>query len=88
MPVITSITNYKTSRDYELLFELMQKSSIICIVDFQGSRDVAQTLCGDGDYQISARGIGYLWADTREEFLEFCKMINVEFVVPTIEVKS
>jgi hypothetical protein len=35
MTVVRAITEYSTSRDYELLFELMQKSSIICIVDFK-----------------------------------------------------
>jgi hypothetical protein len=82
MTVVRAITNYNTSRDYELLFELMQKSSIVCIVDYNFARDVAQTLCKCGDYQICARGIGYLWAENKEEFLKYCEMYNVEFVVP------
>jgi hypothetical protein len=82
MPVVRAITGYTTSQDYELLFELMQKSSIVCVVDFQGCRDVAQTLCRDGDYQICVRGHGYLWTDDKDEFIRFCSLINVEFVVP------
>lgn len=88
-----SITAYQTSRDYEKLFELMQKSSIICIVDYLGldssrdahiSRDVAQTLCRKEDYQISARGIGYIWAETKEDFVNQCARYNVEFIAPNL----
>ena len=82
MTVVRAITNYNTSRDYELLFELMQKSSIVCIVDYNFARDVAQTLCREGDYQICVRGMGYIWTDKKEEFLKDCKAYNVEFVVP------
>lgn len=89
--MIHKISGYATSKDYELLFELMQKVSVICIIDYRSSdhtspsRDISQTLCGDDQYQIEARGIGYLWADNKEEFLKYAEMQNVEFIVPNIK---
>lgn len=89
MAVIRNVTEYQLSRDYDLLFELMHKSSIICIVDCDftkgdSCRDVAQTLCreGGGDYLISCRGTGYVWAEDKEDFVRQCKISNLEFILP------
>lgn len=68
MATIFTISGYKTSRDYERLADAMQRQSIICVVDYgKDCRDVAHTLWspsndGNGVWQLSARGIGYIYA--------------------------
>lgn len=84
---------YVTSRDYERLFELAQKTPVICIVDFRwqdgdATRDIACTLfhvCHDDSntYQIGARGISYVYAWEREDFVRHCAKYNVEWLEPT-----
>jgi hypothetical protein len=34
--------------------------------------------------EISARGIGYFWAENKEDFIRGCMMYNVDFLLPTI----
>ena len=83
---MSAIHEYPVSRDYNLLYELAQTKCVICIVDFQGCRDVAATLVRRNDYgsetDISARGIGYVASVNIEEFLMQCKRLNVEFLNP------
>lgn len=90
---IHAISGYKTSRDYERLWELAQKASVICIVDmifYDGgapSRDVAHTLFrAGGKYgpvcELSARGIGYIFGDGKDDFVAQCAHHNVEFIEP------
>jgi len=77
---------YNVSRDYNLLYELAQTKCVVCIVDFQGCRDVAATLVRRNDYgsetDISARGICYVASVNIDEFLMQCKRLNVEFINP------
>jgi hypothetical protein len=80
---------YSGSRDYELLADLAAKASILCIVDFEGLRDVARTNYmrrGDQElWQVSARGMGYITAFNRADFIALCGHRNVEFMVPTAD---
>lgn len=91
MNVINLETNrYKTSRDYERLWQLAQETSVICIVDYNWrdgaiSRDIASTICHDGDgktIQISCRGICYVGPsyEGKERFISACTKYNVEFI--------
>ena len=85
MDTVRNIEGYKTSRDYKELFEMMTKASVVCVVDYGETgrcRDVAHTLFRDGVYQISARGISYVCAETLEEFIKQCESDNVEFIPP------
>lgn len=93
MNVINLETNrYKTSRDYDRLYELAQETSVICIVDYNWrdgaiSRDIASTICLGGDektIQISCRGICYIGPayDGKETFIRHCAKYNVEFIEP------
>ena len=92
MDTIFAITGYPVLRDYDLLAFLMQRQSVICIVDYgkEGDiRDVGHTLWspsgdGAGVWQLSARGIGYIYAFSREQFLAECAAANVEFIVPKL----
>jgi len=66
----------------------------MCIVDYKFTadgteynfRDVGQTVYfeknGNGTWQISSRGNGYLTAFTEEEFIALCDILHVEFIKP------
>jgi len=88
MTTIFQIGGYDTSRDYEQLADLMQKQSVICIVDYERDcRDVAHTLWspshdGEGVWQLSARGITYIYGFNREDFIKQCQSRNVEIIFP------
>jgi hypothetical protein len=82
------VSGYQTSKDYERLADLMQKQSVICMVDYgKDCRDVAHTLwlpseSNDGFWQLSARGIGYVYGTSRQEFIAQCQKHNVEVIFP------
>lgn len=90
---ITSDHGYETSRDYELLAGLMQKTGVVCFIDHTWSdgavtRDIAATVFagtigGDEIYDISCRGTSYCYSFNRQMFLECCQKYNVEFIIPT-----
>ena len=77
---------YSGSRDYTQLAELACADSIICIVDYEGHRDIARTNYmrrGDQEmWSVSARGIGYITAFSREDFISLCNHRNLEFIMP------
>jgi len=71
---------YSVSRDYAALYEMAQSQSVVCFVDYHECRDVACTLVRRGDIEIGARGIGYVWATSKGEFVLQCRRLNVEFI--------
>lgn len=89
---IHQVEGYTTSKDYALLARLARTSSVICIVDYLSGgrdtvlRDVGHTLFQPGNptevFQISARGISYIYAFNEAEFIASCKTNNVEFLEP------
>ena len=90
-PEVIALTNhrYKTSRDYDRLFELAQETSVICIVNYQWhdgevSRDIAATHHNGRSGQISCRGVCYVgpWDNDKETFIRHCAKYNVEFIEP------
>ncbi|GAF78774.1 unnamed protein product [marine sediment metagenome] len=85
---IREITGYKTSRDYIKLYELAQTQSIICMCNFgEGrARDICRTIFDGNLMEISARGTGYVGAETIKAFIKQCKRYDVEWVLP--EAKS
>lgn len=84
----TLAATYSGSRDYALLAELACADSIICIVDYEGHRDIARTNYmrrGDQEmWSVSARGIGYITAFSQKDFISLCEHRNLEFIVPPI----
>ncbi len=94
MDTIYQISGYDVSADYDRLADEMQKRSLICIVDYEGDlRDVAHTIWspskdGNGTWQLSARGITYIYAFSREEFLLRCSQYHVEVLMPNDEMTS
>lgn len=77
---------YTGSRDYAQLARLAREASILCIVDFQGQRDVARTNYmrrrGQEMWSVSARGMGYITAFNEADFISLCKHSNLEFIAP------
>lgn len=83
------ISGYCSSKDYALLAELSRTQSVICIVDYNpGLRDVARTFYrahGEEEHwSVSARGISYIEAFNRKEFLALCVHRNLEFILPAV----
>jgi hypothetical protein len=77
---------YTGSRDYEQLADLAVQASILCIVDYDGHRDVARTNYMQRRDQelwsVSARGISYVTAFNRADFIALCAHRNLEFIAP------
>ena len=90
---VFEISGYSLSREYDKLANEMQVRSIICIVDYHGDcRDVAHTLWspspdGNGFWQLSARGISYISAFSREDFIKQCVCANVEVLMPITNIE-
>ncbi len=84
--MIRDITGYQVSRDYEALADLMQAQSVVCTVRYGNTcRDVAHTVCDGRAFRISARGIGYVDAIGREDFIKQCTADDVEWLRPVAE---
>jgi hypothetical protein len=89
--MIVPYASYQTSRDYCKLWELAQMASIICIVDRDlgkpnTCRDIAR-ITHSLDWspkvvQVGARGIGYVWAESIEEFIAQCQVRRLEWLIP------
>ena len=89
--MIVPLANYSTSRDYRRLWELAHDHSIVCVVDYlpgipDTCRDIAATRHSkewDPDVvQVSSRGIGRIWAESIEQFIEGCEHYNLEWLQP------
>jgi hypothetical protein len=79
---------YTFSKDYEKLWELSRKGSVLCYADYEWGfgevcRDVCRTKVFDSVTQISARGICYVYANSREDFLSQCEALHIEWLLPT-----
>jgi hypothetical protein len=91
MDTIFELKGYENNRDYERLADIMQTQSVVCIVDYmKDCRDVAHTIWspsedGRGIWQLSARGIGYVYAWGREDFICKCRHLNVDIIFPNAE---
>lgn len=92
MRELNKIKGYHTSRDYRQLVFLMRSQSVICFVDYKDSiRDLAKTMFqfnSNPDFyawQIVNRGIVYIYASNIGDFIRECEILNVEFIVPDLE---
>jgi len=90
---IRNVTGYKTSTDYERLWDLAQEQSVVCITDIVFSdgytlRDVCQTLGGKGRVELSCRGTCYIYANEKREFAASCRQRHVEWIVPNTKHNS
>jgi hypothetical protein len=82
---------YATSRDYARLAELAKAHSVICILTHREYRDVARTTymrteSGMEMWQVSGRGIGYVWTDDLDDFARECEKVELEFIEPSSKV--
>lgn len=89
-----ALAAYPTSRDYAELWRRAQRESLLCIVDWQECRDVAQTIVTFIDepellsLQVSGRGTCYLHAESPEELAANAARINLEWIVPPSDEKK
>jgi hypothetical protein len=87
--VVKDSSGYAGSRDYARLAELAKVTSVICIVDFEDMRDVAQTIyTGDSRFDcwyVSARGHCYASSTDLKSFIARCTKVNLEFLEPDME---
>lgn len=83
--------DYITSKDYEKLFQLVQKQRVICIVTYTNNiKDICASsiLTTEDRISISCRGTGYIEAfpydgkTTKEDFLKQCEDYKLEFIDP------
>lgn len=90
MTAINQIDESNFSDDYTQLVELMKVRSRVCVVDYSyrddgdpPTRDIAKTIFSGTDrpiYQVSARGMGYLWAENEKDFIDQCQKYNLKFL--------
>ena len=82
MPNLHRIEGYPLSRDYDRLAELVTKSSIACSVDLikTAARSPARIIVPlQGPGWSPANGIGYIWASIREDFVQQCERLHLEY---------
>jgi len=97
MTIIRDITGYAVSRDYAKLYEMAQKQSVVCVVDYRNfhddpiTREVARTHCvpsenrpGESITQVSSRCITHVYACNAEGFIKQCQPLNLEWLVPNV----
>ena len=77
---------YTISQDHAMLYELALIQPVVCFLDYgpgvSKCRDVAITQYLSKIMEISVRGMSYIWADKKADFLDQCMWLNVEFVLP------
>jgi len=77
---------YTISQDHAMLYDLALVQPVVCFLDYgpgvSKCRDVAITQHSCGIMQISVRGMSYIWADKKADFLDQCMWLNVEFILP------
>ena len=89
--MIVPYAKYQTSRDYRKPWELAHIASILCIIDMERGklgtcREIARTNhspdCSLDLVQVGARGIGYVWAESIDEFIAQCQASRLEWLIP------
>lgn len=79
---------YRTKTNYAELWGLAQRESVICILDTSyaysegASQDIARTLWNGQLMAVGARGIGYINAETPEEFAAQAAAVSLEWLDP------
>lgn len=88
--------NYKTSKDYKKLFELIKTEIIVCFVNSYKNPDgtyMKDVCISNRKYDpefisISARGISYIDAfefdglSIEDDFIQQCERIELEYIIP------
>lgn len=90
--------SYETSKDYNALFELIQKCSVICIVHDDSmygktAKKASRAACASiynnvkKTVQISSKGRAYIHAYDKKDFIKQCKNVDLEYILPTKGIK-
>ena len=83
---------YRSSRDYTRLWQLLQNQPIVCIADWTSfvnpddeppRRDICSTNYSPSyGATICCRGVTYVMGDTADSFAKSCQDANIEFIEP------
>jgi len=75
---------YPTSKNYHRLFELLQTVAVVCFVDSHTGlcRDIGSSIWRSGVAQVGCRGICYVWAEDKKDFVKQCHQVNLEWLDP------
>ena len=84
------MASYRTSVNYEQLLAIMPTYAVICLIPSGGAiPDVARTYMPyydddkiEPEYWVVSRGVQYITASSKEEFIAQCKSSRLRFVVP------
>ena len=91
--------NYKTSTDYEKLFELIKTQRIVCFAPYRKDTEIqdvcqSQSTAFTDHVDIGARGISYISAlaiggrTLKEDFIFQCEAMGLEFIDPPVSHSS
>ena len=83
---------YKTSTDYNRLYELIQNQRIVCFIQDDKRKNVCASplIFNESSINIGVPGISYISAfdfkemTMKEDFIQQCKSCNLEFLDPEI----
>ncbi len=86
--IVNKVDESGFSDNYQQLVELMKQRAIVCLVDYkchpdgnEASRDIAKTTYSPSpSFEVTARGIGYIWANSEAEFINQCQRCNLKFL--------
>ena len=79
--------NYKTSKDYNKLLELLNSGKkVICFIyQYSEERDIAMALVDNyldkKFYEVRVRGVVYFVSFNTEDFINNCELYKLEFVL-------
>lgn len=73
---------YKTSRDYERLYQELQSRSLICILKHGMKTTVADTIWNGEVAQVSSPGLCYIFGVNKGDFISQCSLLDLEWIDP------
>jgi len=79
--------NYKVSKNYNKLWNLMKKQRIVCFVKNYNTTDICSNTQGKS-CEIGARvcvyisPIGHTEEELKKDFIKQCKEFELEYIVP------
>ena len=81
--------NYKTSKDYNKLYELMKYERIVCFIKQEDENfkiAISNQCFKDNKYlQVGCVGTTYIVTKDKESFIKSCKRYDLEYIEPNRE---
>ena len=81
-----SMANYKTSKDYDKLWELAQHKNIVCICADHSHKKCFPNVCVTWSIglvvKVSVGDNNYVAEKSKDAFIEKCEACNLEWLIP------